>query len=134
MVISNHGYIKIYVGYDHVGSDANGYVYEHRMVASKILGRWPKRCEIVHHINGDRKDNRLENLKIVKGNGDHYVHHRKRKDLRFPGEENIEVACECGCGKTFIKYDGSGRPRKYVSGHNMKDLKGTHYERRSMVG
>lgn len=29
-----------------------------------------------------------------------------------------EVACACGCGKTFIDFDGDGRLRRFVSGHN----------------
>lgn len=33
--------------------------------------------EIVHHINGDPTDNRLENLYVFKNNGEHTDYHRK---------------------------------------------------------
>jgi len=116
--ISQHGYVKVYIGRKHPWSDSKGYAYEHRLVAAKILGRWPKRNEIIHHINGDKVDNRRENIKITHGNHGHYLHHRKNHRLRNPGEPNITVSCECGCGNTFRKYDQVGRPRRFVSGHN----------------
>ena len=55
--LDNHGYVMLYVG------DGN-YRAEHRMRAEKALGRPLKRCECVHHINGDTSDNRNCNLII----------------------------------------------------------------------
>jgi hypothetical protein len=58
--IDDKGYVRVLTS-DHPFAN-NGYVYEHRLVAEKALGRYLQPWETVHHINEIKIDNRWENF------------------------------------------------------------------------
>ena len=51
---------------DDPNSKCSGYLYQHRHVMSEKIGRPLIANENVHHVNGDRSDNKIENLELWK--------------------------------------------------------------------
>lgn len=86
--IDSGGYTRI-LKHDHPYANNNHYVLLHRLVVEKYLGRILKPSEAVHHINGDKNDNRLCNLMVFVNNSSHIKFERgkeiNRNDIVFDG-------------------------------------------------
>lgn len=76
-----NGYILILQA-NHPYADRSGYVLEQRLVAGRALGRYLNSDEIVHHINGNKADNRNCNLLICKRGYHLWLEKRIRKYKR----------------------------------------------------
>jgi hypothetical protein len=78
--VDKHGYAWVRVaaddsiGQEMLTSRTKRYVQEHRLVVAHSIGRALDSLETVHHINGDKADNRLSNLKLFASQSEHHRH------------------------------------------------------------
>lgn len=82
---------------DHPNATKYGYVLHHRIVVENHLGRLLNRDEIVHHLNHDKLDNRIDNLEILNAVKHSEEHGRQKRRLC------LELKCP-GCNQTFERF------------------------------
>src|SRR3990167_10552590 len=78
--IHEAGYILVKAPQEHPYKTKTGYIREHRLVMEKHLGRYLLLTEDIHHKNGIKIDNRIENLELVLDRSEHLrIEHREGK-------------------------------------------------------
>ncbi len=64
------GYILV-LRHDHPYSDKRHYIMKHRLIMEEHLDRYLTKDEVVHHTNGIKDDNRIENLQLFESHSEH---------------------------------------------------------------
>jgi hypothetical protein len=97
--INNKGYVEVKCG--------RTWVLEHRILVENFIGRRLNSQEVIHHINGNKKDNRIENLMLFPNQKEHKAFENKIKqfgvtnpiskqiserwDKYLPKKESVEI-------------------------------------------
>ena len=71
------------------------YCYEHHYIWWKNTGELIEKGENIHHINGNKRDNRFENLEKISINKHNDYHHKR-------GITYVELKCPI-CNTVFIR-------------------------------
>lgn len=88
----------------------NGWIYEHIHIAQQLLGRSLRESEVVHHLNGDRADNRAKNLLVLERSQHTKLHawinagapySKEDGEKRVnSGKSKVDTPIFCECGRT----------------------------------
>jgi len=74
-----NGYVCVLCPNHPKSKSKKGYVYEHRLIIEKKLGCFLKKGEVIHHLDGNKLNNNLSNLRLFKNNAEHLKFHGKIK-------------------------------------------------------
>jgi uncharacterized protein (DUF1330 family) len=115
---------------------SNGYVREHRLIMERHLGRYLTPDELVHHIDGDKLNNQIDNLLLTSMEQHRRIHNYTTMEYRhgysdeslrrlyLEGFSTRDVAHILGVSKSAIgdgirrlgiartHLSGAGRPKK----------------------
>lgn len=86
---SSHGYLMERVGVGHPLADSRGYAYCHALVWAAAGRPMPTKSQELHHVDENRENNRLSNLRLMERTEHARLHaltRLRRKDGTFAKE------------------------------------------------
>ena len=112
------GYIYTY-NPNHPFCTKSGYVLQSRLVMEKYLGRYLNPIEQVHHINRNKLDDRMGNLKLFKNNGEHIHFHmlgNKFREGKVPWNKGTKGLTKPNSG-SFKRGEHRSKETEFKKGH-----------------
>lgn len=82
--LDSTGYVLVK---DPKSTRSDGYIMEHRLLIEKHLGRELKQDEQVHHIDGDKTNNAIDNLSIMNKSDHMRLHALEKNEWRNRDEQ-----------------------------------------------
>ena len=78
-------------GYVLINIDGD-WVLEHKYNTEMFIGRVLNKSEVVHHIDGDKENNRISNLMLFKSQKDHQKFHNKIRQFGYTNPIKRQIA------------------------------------------
>jgi len=98
---------------DHPRANSKGCVLEHILIVERVIGRFLRNDEEVHHANGDRHDNRNANLVACQDRAYHMLLHLRMRARAACGHADWLKCTYCGqwddLASLSVSRDGAGR-------------------------
>jgi hypothetical protein len=128
--ITKGGYVRIY-NPTHPRASHN-YVLEHILIVEKVIDRFLKDKEEVHHVNEIKSDNRNENLVLCPDRAYHFLLHLRQRAFVASGNANYRKCRYCK------QYDDPNNMKEHKREKNWtpyfvhKSCQYEHYQNRYM--
>ena len=89
------GYVDVYVApgdpFHEMASRENRYILEHRLIMAKRIGRCLFPWEVVHHIDGNRSNNNINNLALFPQQSHHWSITKMQAEIKRLRKENKDL-------------------------------------------
>lgn len=122
--LHNHLYTEVFSP-NHPYRNKKGYVAKHRLIVEKIIGRFLKPTEVVHHVNENTFDNWPCNLVACENNGYHTLLHQRKIALRECGNATWRKCKFCKTHDSVSNMTSAGNRSWYH-----KDCRNTYRRQR----
>lgn len=113
---------------DHPMSDKAGRLLEHRLVMSEHLGRLLEPREVVHHKDGNRSNNAIENLELMSGHKEHAATHAQESELYQLRQQGKLRCSACKEVKPLDSFD-IGNTMRYGRKNQCKECRAAAYRK-----
>lgn len=127
-----NGYVTLkasshHKSFDREGNGQKSYVYEHHVVAEEMLGRSLKDFEVVHHLDGNKKNNSPDNLLVLERDQHTKLHAWIKNNVIVPkpayAVRKIKGCIRClECGKPIPPSNEKFCSQECFSSYRRKEL------------
>ena len=121
------GYVVVHSP-DHPMAAKNGKLLEHRLVMSEHLGRLLEPGEVVHHKDGNRSNNAIENLELMASNKEHAATHAQESELYQLRQQGKLRCSACKEVKPLDSFD-IGNTMRYGRKNQCKECRAVAYRK-----
>lgn len=91
-MVHSNGYVMVKVSHGQSSQGNGNYRPKHRVVMEQAIGRPLKRHEHVHHVDGDKTNNQLDNLLLLTNYQHNKLNHFLALLNELPDEARQKIA------------------------------------------